>query len=318
MKFKIAIILLLAFFEACFLYFIHSPKHFLWKVSDSDSSVWVLGSIHFADTSFYPLDSVIEYAFESSEELAVEVDISNDSVVSDIQNEYEVLGTMEEGGRLQDQLPEDLWNSLDSLCLAWEISCEEFQPMKPWRVSMMLSVEAFQRTGFDNQLGIDSYFLERAQMENKTIVALETASEQITALADTSAPDENSGVLYLRNTLREISTLDSMMTRIARAWKTGDEDLLRKVMGDDDDAKNSAEENGAKENGAEAAEEAALEARLKENIFTTRNGKMAKSIAKMLEENRSVLVVIGAAHLVLDDDNVIELLKEMGYTVSRF
>ena len=31
-------------------------RHMLWQVSDSNSSVYLLGSVHFADPTFYPLD----------------------------------------------------------------------------------------------------------------------------------------------------------------------------------------------------------------------------------------------------------------------
>ena len=40
-------------------------KHFFWKVSDDNSSVWLLGSVHFADSTFYPLDAVIYSAFNT-------------------------------------------------------------------------------------------------------------------------------------------------------------------------------------------------------------------------------------------------------------
>jgi uncharacterized protein YbaP (TraB family) len=55
-------------------------QHFLWKISDQNSSVYILGSILFADKTFYPLDSVIVNAFDRSDELAVEMDISDSSV----------------------------------------------------------------------------------------------------------------------------------------------------------------------------------------------------------------------------------------------
>jgi uncharacterized protein YbaP (TraB family) len=58
--------------------------HFLWKVSDDDSHVWILGSIHFADSSFYPLSPEISNAFDESEELAVEINIADDSVAATV------------------------------------------------------------------------------------------------------------------------------------------------------------------------------------------------------------------------------------------
>jgi uncharacterized protein YbaP (TraB family) len=45
---------------------------------------------------------------------------------------------------------------------------------------------------------------------------------------------------------------------------------------------------------------------------------MAVGIAQFLSENRNVFVVVGAAHLVLDQDNVIELLRRRGLKVERF
>lgn len=59
-------------------------KHMLWKISDSNSSVYLMGSVHFADRSFYPLDTVITNAFDASDELAVELDMSDTAVVKDI------------------------------------------------------------------------------------------------------------------------------------------------------------------------------------------------------------------------------------------
>ena len=57
--------------------FYDEGSNLLWKISDNNSSVWILGSIHYADSSFYPLSKVIEQAFQESETLAVEMDISD-------------------------------------------------------------------------------------------------------------------------------------------------------------------------------------------------------------------------------------------------
>ena len=35
--------------------FYDEGNNLLWKISDNNSSVWILGSIHYADSSFYPL-----------------------------------------------------------------------------------------------------------------------------------------------------------------------------------------------------------------------------------------------------------------------
>ena len=57
---------------------------------------------------------------------------------------------------------------------------------------------------------------------------------------------------------------------------------------------------------------------VEKRIYTDRNVKMAESIANFLSEDRSVFIVVGAAHLVLDKQNVIELLRSKGLKVERF
>lgn len=284
------------------------PKHFLWKVSDDNSSVWILGSVHFADSTFYPLDSVIETAFVNAEELAVEIDVSNDSVSSEVAEQSTRQGMLPEGETLQNLLPEATWNSFDSICTAWNVPSANFQRLRPWLAAMTISSVAIQRSGIDPNLGIDVVLLDRAATDGKAIVGLETADEQISAVADTDDSD-SAGVYYLQTTLREISELDSMVAWVLRAWKTGDDELLRLVMNDEDD-------DDCEDCDSVAAQK--FKDELEQKIYTNRNAKMAEKIAAFLAEDRNVFVVVGAAHLALDKDNVIERLRARGLKVERF
>ena len=88
-------------------------KHFFWKVSDENSSVWVLGSIHLADSTLYPLAPVIDTAFARSDELAVELNMNDEEVVKEIGKESVSQGMLEDR-LLRDILPPEMWKSLDS------------------------------------------------------------------------------------------------------------------------------------------------------------------------------------------------------------
>ena len=216
-------------------------KHFFWKVSDDNSSVWLLGSVHFADSTFYPLDAVIDSAFEKADELAVEINLSDDDVNEDVAQQTMRRGILPPGKTLDAVLPRAVWNSIDSICASWNFPVAGLMQMRPW-------------------------------------------------LAAT--------------TLREISELDSMVTKMMRAWKTGDENLLREVMNDEpEDASDS--DKKIKDN-------------IDQKMYLNRNAKMAESVAKFLAEDRNVFVVVGAAHLVLEKDNVVERLRQKGLKVERF
>jgi len=276
-------------------------QHFLWKISDQNSSVYILGSIHFADSSFYPLESVIVNAFDRSDELAVELDISDSSVIKESVRLSSELGSLKDGMTLDMVLPEDVLYSLDSLCLAWYIPADFFYGFNPWTAAMNLSAVAIQRMKFDARLGFDLYFLMKAR-EKKKIISLETVEEQVNIFTGKGFSD-SVGIFYLKSLIQEVALIDSSMNMFKRAWKSGDASLFRTAM----DLR-AGELNHS---------DSLLLKKVNEFIYISRNRKMAESVEKFLAENRSVFVVVGAAHLVGSEENVIEILRHKGLTVEQ-
>ena len=278
-------------------------KHFFWKVSDENSSVWLLGSIHLADSTLYPLAPVIDSAFARADELAVEINMNDEEVVKEVGEQSAAQGLLAEG-TLRDLLPEDMWNTVDSLCAAWNIPMEMIEKVRPWLAAATLSSYAFMQAGLNPEYGIDYVFLDRAAMDGKAIVGLETAEEQISALADTTESD-SAGVYYLRTTLREISGFQDLIANLMRAWKTGDDDLLRSLLDDGDDEDSLSQDSKYKDE-------------YEQRIYLNRNAKMAESIAGFLREDRNVFVVVGVAHLALEKNSVIDALRKSGFKIERF
>ena len=277
-------------------------KHFFWKVSDENSSVWVLGSIHLADSTLYPLAPVIDSAFAHAEELAVELNMNDEEVVKEVGEQSAARGLLAEGS-LRDLLPPDMWNTVDSLCSVWNVPVVMIERMRPWFAAMTLSSYAFMQAGLNPEYGIDYVLLDRAAMDGKAIVGLETAEEQIGALADTTESD-SAGVYYLKTTLHEISEFESLVSNLMLAWKTGDDEMLRRLL--DENTKDSL------------LEDQKFKDEFEQRIYVNRNAKMADSIAAFLREDRNVFVVVGVAHLALEKDNVIETLRKRGFKIERF
>ncbi len=279
-----------------------AQKHLFWKVSDSNSSVYLLGSVHFADSSFYPLASEITDAFEHSDELGVELDMSDTSVVKEIMVLSAQRGLLPDSESLDKILPADVQSSLDSLCMAWYIPLGTFNPYRPWAAAMTLSSVAIQRRGFHPEYGIDLYFLMAARKMGKPIVSLETVEEQVNALSGEGIPD-SLGIYYMRSTLRDMPLLDSSITLMMRAWKTGDVAMFRDAM--------------ELESHPKDAQDSLLTEELNERVYTSRNRKMAKTVEGLLASDRKVFIVVGAAHLAGKDENVIELLRDKGFTIEQ-
>jgi uncharacterized protein YbaP (TraB family) len=229
--------------------------------------------------------------------------LSDDDVNEDVAQQTMRRGILPPDKTLDAVLPRAVWNSIDSICASWNFPVAGLMQMRPWLAATTLSVVAIQRAGINPEYGIDVVLMDRAATGGKAIVSLETAEEQVDAISDTDDSD-SAGTYYLKTTLREISELDSMVAKMVRAWKTGDENLLREVMNDEpEDASDS--DKKIKDN-------------IDQKMYLNRNAKMAESVAKFLAEDRNVFVVVGAAHLVLEKDNVVERLRQKGLKVERF
>ncbi len=291
-------------------------KTFLWKVADKNSHVWILGSIHYADSSFYPLPRVIENAFSRSAALAVEMNINDEQTIEENEKEIEKKAYLPKGQTLKSVLPDSVWNVFDSVCQSFHLSPALFQTYRPWMAATALSAVAIMKSGLNPEAGIDVHFLDKATELGKEIIALETPAEQISALTETSNKNADDsitsddslsiqeGIYYLHQTLIEIQMLDSMIMGVAHAWKTGNIQDLQKQL--------------RLENVSEETEKNLFETNMEKRLFTDRNKKMFSQIENFLKDDREVFIVIGAAHLIYGKESVLSLLRAHGFSLERF
>lgn len=277
--------------------FYDEGNNLLWKISDNNSSVWILGSIHYADSSFYPLSKVIEQAFQESEALAVEMDISDTETQIQTEEEFKKEGMFSGNENLKDFLPDSLWNKLDSIAVVLGVPSEMFLPMRPWMAATVLASMAILSTGIEKDLGIDVVLLDSAANSGKEIIALETPKEQVQSFSDVADSNETSGISYLETTFKEFENLKPMLKSILHAWKTADIKALQELL---------KTENMTK-----------VEEKLNQRIYNERNLKMAAKVEEFLKANKKIFVVVGVGHLILED-NVLEILSKKGYSIQKF
>lgn len=265
-----------------------------WKVSDSNSHVWVLGSIHMADSTLYPLPQAIMLAFDSASALAVEINISDTVQAMDVTRRMMQAGVYGAGERLVDHIPDTMAKSIDSLMQVWDLPFAALNTLKPWLASVRISALAIERTGIAAQHGIDVHLLEKTHEKSLPVVSLETASQQAEIFG--GLPDSTQ-VRMLEWTMQSVVRIDDMVDSLFLHWKNGDSAALHDlVFGDEFDRPEFAT--------------------LRDRVYTQRNRVMAKGIAQMLQDDRPVFVVVGAAHL-LGPQSVLELLAEQGMRVEK-
>jgi len=285
--------LLFLFFVSATVY-AENDKAFFWQVDSAKATVYLMGSIHFADKSFYPLRKEIEVAFNKSETLVVELDINKID-----HNAYNRLlvekGIYKDGSTIKDVISEKTWLQLEQQLAQLNISYEDIKSYKPGILVLTLTAMQVMQMGFDPELGIDAYFLNKAapDVSAKKIIELETLQQQVNLFLDVS-----NGELLLKESLYSLDESESMMREMVRYWKAGDEDKMNTLLFDD-----------------VLTEHPAFSA-IYDSLIYQRNDRMVSKIDEMLKRQGNYFVVVGSGHMI-GEQGIVNALREKGYEVKR-
>ena len=269
------------------------PKPLLWKVSDADNSIYLLGSFHLLKETDYPLAASTYAALDDAERVVFELSPAemNDPALG---QKMGAAAMRTDGKTLQQSLPEATWNELSAYTAKRRIPIANFQPFETWFISLLVSVTEMQALGLNPELGLDKHFGKRAVDAGKPVMGLETGDQQV-AMFD--GMDEKEQLQALQDTLEEVANIESEIGKMHALWRSGDGDALFAATG---------------------AEMKAEYPALYQRINVGRNRAWLPRLAGMLDDSKSddTLVVVGAMHL-LGEDGVVAMLKAKGYTVER-
>lgn len=285
----------------CLLVFSYSQaandRAFSWEVSTDRVTVYLLGSIHYADRDFYPLRPAINNAFKRSENLVVELDVTaiEQAVYKNLLLQK---GVLKDGKTVRDVISDETWFQLEQRLKALNIDYQAIKHYKPGVLVMQLTAMQLVHLGFDPQFGIDVHFLREARAQSKNIIELETLEQQMNLFLD--VPDEN---LLLQESLYSLNESEQMMSAMVDAWKKGDEIQMSQLLFEDAMANNAAFPE------------------LYNRLIFERNRQMTARINKMLQQKprlkTTYFIVVGAGHLI-GNKGIIHALKQKGYSVKRF
>ncbi len=269
-------------------------RHFLWRLTSGEATVYLLGSVHFGTDRMYPLPPVIDAAFAKADALVVEV---NTAALDPVATARLVasLGNYQDGSSLREALSDLDWQKLREAAAAVGIPFEMLVRQKPWFAAMTLAVAALQKSGFDSRWGIDSHFLARASAEGRPVMELETLEEQLRLFDDLSFEVQRA---LLRQSLYELEHSGEFFGAMLDAWQRGDAAALQALL-------------------KAGFEDTAAGREMYEVFLTRRNVRMAEKIERLLAQRRTYFVIVGAAHL-LGEKSILSLLTRRGYRADRF
>lgn len=266
-------------------------RGFMWEVKNGDATVYLVGSMHIADDSFYPLRSEYEQAFAEADYLGVEVDISK---APDAETEKLIadMGSYQDGTTLKDHISPATYAKIGELLKESGLEPNALDAYKPWVVETTIGMLNAAQSGYDSEIGIDLYFIEQAKEIGMPVIELESLESQLMMFDGFSAELQER---TLNTTLDSIGVMDSGVDAMAEMWKSGDEAAL-----------------------LELTNSAAGEPEYYKGLLVDRNIEMADKIDGYLKNaaGENYFVVVGAAHY-LGEHGIIKLLQDKGYTVVR-
>ncbi len=266
-------------------------RGFLWEVEHKGNKVFLLGSMHLADESFYPLNPAMESAFDEADYLGVEIDISK-AADPKVQELILSLGSYQDGTTLKDHVAQETYDKLNALLEENGIPAGSFDTFKPWVIEVTLQGMQASMTGMDGQVGIDLYFIEKAMERKLPIIELESFESQLQMFNGFSDELQET---TLNATIDSFSEIDDGLQSMAEIWKTGDDEGLLELTA-------SVSEN----------EE------YNQAMLVDRNQAMTEQVVGYLNGGTpaTYLIVVGAAHM-LGETGIVTALEEQGYTVTR-
>ncbi len=268
-------------------------QNFLWRADSLTNHVWLFGTIHAGKASWYPMPKAVDEAFEDSRTVVVEADITNQKAMQ----EYAPAMAYTPPDNLRKHLPPGDYDRVLRILPRYGIDEAQVAQMKPFMVASLLVLAEWTRMGYLPQLGVDTYFIDRAKAEKKPLAELEGVEMQAKLMDSLT---EAQSVTILEGTLDAIEQglTGPQIEGVVRAWRIGDPDLMLRV----------AREYDGKVKGATEFEE---------KFVWSRHDAMLAKISGWLDSGASPrFIAVGALHLV-GPRGLVAQLRARGYAVRQ-
>ncbi|PAD28725.1 TraB/GumN family protein [Paenibacillus sp. 7523-1] len=266
-------------------------RGFMWEVESNGNTVYLVGSMHIANDSFYPLRKEFEEAFAESDYLGVEIDISK--AADEAQQKIVLdLGTYQDGTTLKDHISSETYTQVGDILKKNGLEANALDTFKPWVVESTLASLKSMKAGYDASAGVDLYFIQKAIESKIPVIELESYESQLGMFNNFSKELQEK---TLKATLDNFDVLNDSVDHMAKMWITGNDEQLLELTNSfsDDEEYNKA-------------------------MLIDRNVGMADKIDGYLKNGKGeeYFIVVGAAHY-LGEHGIVKLLENKGYAVAR-
>lgn len=265
------------------------PAPALWMVQDEDTTIWLFGTVHGLprDLDWHQdqLRSIVGTSSRIVKELAAAPDPAQMAGL------MFPAGLDTEGPTLSSRIGPQRMAQLVAALAPLGLPRELVDRMRPWLAGLTLAAASMQKTGLDPDSGTEAVIKRWSDARGLPVEGLETPEQQIGFFRD--LPDE-AALAFLTGSLDQWDTVEEDTAAMVEAWRTGDLAALDRAINQ----------------GFSAVPQ------VRAVLLGERNARWARWIDRRMDQPGTVLVAVGAGHLVGPDSVQVFLARE-GHTATR-
>lgn len=261
----------------------------MWEVSDSDSKVWLFGSVHALPADLDWRTALFDEKLQLADKVYFEADVGPLGQIA-LGAKMTALLAEGPGEPWLDRLSYEQRDQLAAGLAGSGVGLAQAATMPPWLIVVLLESQLMVNAGYEVDTGVDLALQYELAKERKGY--FETAVQQIELMAGASTDEE---VATLLAELQGLSEGPGVLGEMVASWAEGDVESLATIVAADPML------------GIDA---------FGDTLLYDRNRNWIPAIESLLSTNEQDLIIVGAAHLA-GDGSVIDLLEKAGYTVSR-
>ncbi len=279
----------------------------LYKITDQNGNYcYLFGSVHVGEDWMYPLPEYILDAFNESNYLAVEMNISkyeNDIAFS---QEMMMAYVYTDGTTIQDHISSDLYLAASKILNdnGYGYKNSLLSNFMPSFWEQLISEILYKKMGVDFEKGIDRHLIKLAEESGKEIFDVEDAMEHSTFPAKFSAELQEYLLEMAVETINDSKIYEETLNdtkQLLELWASGNEQEICEFLREEEEFEDDNEKRFYEE--------------YNHAMMTKRDLIMADFITDALSDGDKAFVTVGTAHIV-GDDSVTGILRSKGYTVE--
>jgi hypothetical protein len=259
----------------------------LWKVTDSDTTIYLFGTIHLLPEGLDWFKGPLAQAFAESNELVTEIPEIDQQTSQAVLMKHAILPA---GQSLRQGLTAKERASFEKTLAAYGLPADGFDRFRPWYAAVVLTTLPLQRKGYALANGVEADLARRNAQLGRPRCGLETLDYQLGLFAAFPPKVQRK---YLFDVIAALPDLDKDVAELVEAWRIGNAARLAELMN------------------AEQDDPAMVDA-----LLTNRNKAWAKWIQGRLDRPGTVFLAVGAGHLG-GKGSVQDQLLRLGIKVER-